>query len=64
MEDALASEGLSENANHETEHGGATVEQLHPLKLFKMDLTGSSGLIPLIIDLNIETSHWNRDQLA
>jgi len=61
MQDALASERFRENADHEAEHGGATIEKFGPLELFAMDLAGGSGLIPLAIGLETGAGHREKD---
>lgn len=49
MKNSLAGDGFGEHPDHETEHGGATVEPFDFAQLLLVDLAGGSGLKPLLI---------------
>ena len=46
MQDSLAGEGFVDHPDHETQPGGAAVDQVHPWQLFPVDLGGSRGFLP------------------
>ncbi len=46
MQESLAGDGFADHPDPETEHGGAAVEEFHPLQLFLVDLGGSLGFVP------------------
>ena len=46
MQDSLANDGFGDHPDHETKHGGAAVEQIHPWQLVLVDLDGSRGFVP------------------
>ena len=48
---AGACEPFSDHADHDAEHGGATVEALSPLELIEMNFSGSCGLEPAVVGL-------------
>lgn len=52
MNDSLAGESLGQNADHETEHGRASVETFGLSQLFRMDGACSTVLKPLLVGLH------------
>ena len=43
---SLAGEGFADHPDHETQPGGAAVEQVYPWQRFPVDLGGSRGFLP------------------
>jgi len=43
VQDFLATAGFADHPDHKTEPGGAAVDQVHPLQLFRTALGGSRG---------------------
>ena len=45
MQYSLAGDGFADHHDPEAEHGGAAVQEFHPLQLFLVDLGGSPGFV-------------------